>query len=590
MAWPLPIAPCAIIQSLPIAPCATTLPQPVAPCAIIPPAHVAPCATALPSPIALCATAPPLPIAPCATDPPPPMAAALPPPPPQHHHTHTVLPPPPPLPTLHNGGMDVAGGGGADEGSSAARAGQGAAVGEAGRQGGGDCGIPIAHRAEVHATCRRCRTRFTLVNYNGPDPTCFPCRQAAGKGAAAQRRMHREHRQAGCPPPIRVGDRATASAQVAAGATVAAAPAQGKVSTQSTAPAQAKARAVAPARAVAAPAAAAPTAAPVATESRAAEQERLNRKLKELAAQDAAKGAARAAPVAAPAAAAPAAAAPAAAAPVAAAPAVAPAAVPALAAGDKGGDVDGRPPAMRMWVQRAFAQCRTDGDREMVHKAARSKIQAVSADDSLGLLASDRLWNYNWAAAPLPPLHVQAPRPSSTATARPPSAARGTVRPSYGLAQPTSQEQRLRQELLARQASNPRAASAPAAAPSTASLVTRDCCNCGEPAIVSTDTAWDAATCTACARARTPPRALTACKNAAHVRGVGSANSASVVGRARCATLGAFPSAILGTGAAQGDGRTNAAGAARPRKGTSALRAASAPPHRCCSTGSASRA
>ena len=315
--------------------------------------------------------------------------------------------------------------------------------------------------------------------------------------------MHRERRQAGCPPP-RVGDRATASAQVAAGATVAAAPAQGKVSTQSTAPAQAKARAVAPARAVAAPAAAAPTAAPVATESRAAEQERLNRKLKELAAQDAAKGAARAAPVAAPAAAAPAAAAPAAAAPAAAAPAVVPATVPALAAGDNGGDVDGRPPAMRMWVQRAFAQCRTDGDREMVHKAARSKIQAVSADDSLGLLASDRLWNYNWAVAPLPPLHVQAPRPSSTATARPPSAARGTVRPSYGLAQPTSQEQRLRQELLARQASNPRAASAPAAAPSTASLVTRDCCNCGEPAIVSTDTAWDAATCTACARARTP--------------------------------------------------------------------------------------
>ena len=93
--------------------------------------------------------------------------------------------------------MDVAGGGGADEGSSAARAGQGAAVGEAGRQGGGDGGIPIAHRAEVHATCRRCRTRFTLVNYNGPDPTCFPCRQAAAKGAAAQRRMHREHRQAG---------------------------------------------------------------------------------------------------------------------------------------------------------------------------------------------------------------------------------------------------------------------------------------------------------------------------------------------------------------------------------------------------------
>ena len=240
MAWPLPIAPCAIIQSLPIAPCATTLPQPVAPCAIIPPAHVAPCATALPSPIALCATAPPLPIAPCATDPPPPMAAALPPPPPQHHHTHTVLPPPPPLPTLHNGGMDVAGGGGADEGSSAARAGQGAAVGEAGRQGGGDGGIPIAHRAEEHATCRRCRTRFTLVNYNGPDPTCFPCRQAAGKGAAAQRRMHREHRQAGCPPPIRVGDRATASAQVAAGATVAGGPKQGKVSNQPTAPTQAK--------------------------------------------------------------------------------------------------------------------------------------------------------------------------------------------------------------------------------------------------------------------------------------------------------------------------------------------------------------
>ena len=89
---------------------------------------------------------------------------------------------------------------------------------------------------------------------------------------------------------------------------------------------------------------------------------------------------------------------------------------------------------------------------------------------------------------------------------------------------------------------------------------------------------------------RPPPRALTACKNAAHARVMGSASSVSVVGRARCATLGAFPSAILGTGAAQGDGRTNAAGAARLRKGTSALRAASAPPHRCCSTGSASRA
>lgn len=42
-----------------------------------------------------------------------------------------------------------------------------------------------------------------------------------------------------------------------------------------------------------------------------------------------------------------AAAAPVAAAPVVAAPAAAPAAVPALAAGGKGGDVDGWPPAMR---------------------------------------------------------------------------------------------------------------------------------------------------------------------------------------------------------------------------------------------------
>ena len=92
-----------------------------------------------------------------------------------------------------------------------------------------------------------------------------------------------------------------------------------------------------------------------------------------------------------------------------------------------------------------------------------------------------------------------------------------------------------------------------------------------------------------------PPRALTACKNAAHVRGVGSANSASVVGRARCATLGAFPSTMLGTGAAprpraQGDGSTDAAGAASPRKGTSAFCSVSAPPHRCCSMGSALRA
>ena len=211
---------------------------------------------------------------------------------------------------------------------------------------------------------------------------------------------------------------------------------------------------------------------------------------------------------------------------------------------------------MRMWVQRAFAQCRTDGDRKTVDKAARSKIKAISADDSLGFLASDRLWNCNWAAAPLPAL--QAPRPSSTATATPPSAAPGTVRPSNGLAQLTSREQRLRQELLARQASNPRAASAPAAAPSTASLVTRDCCNCGEPAIVSTDTAWDAATCTACARARTPPPSAHSLQKRCACQGGGKREFCICGGESSARHAGSVPKHDAGDGcgsATAGPGR-----------------------------------
>ena len=46
------------------------------------------------------------------------------------------------------------------------------------------------------STCRQCGARFPLVNYNGPEPTCFPCRQMAAKSAAAQERARKAARVA----------------------------------------------------------------------------------------------------------------------------------------------------------------------------------------------------------------------------------------------------------------------------------------------------------------------------------------------------------------------------------------------------------
>ena len=48
-----------------------------------------------------------------------------------------------------------------------------------------------------NAVCHACGGQFVLANYSGPTPTCFPCRQAAGRARTARR----PKRGARCPPP-----------------------------------------------------------------------------------------------------------------------------------------------------------------------------------------------------------------------------------------------------------------------------------------------------------------------------------------------------------------------------------------------------
>ena len=46
-----------------------------------------------------------------------------------------------------------------------------------------------------HACCHSCGQEFALVNYNGPEPTCFPCRQKAARTATQKMRAVKETRR-----------------------------------------------------------------------------------------------------------------------------------------------------------------------------------------------------------------------------------------------------------------------------------------------------------------------------------------------------------------------------------------------------------
>jgi len=238
------MAPCATLQ--PIAPCATC--SPVAPCAIYP--HMAPCAAFQPvapcatyTPVAPCATYPhmapcatyPL-MAPCATT--PPMAPCA------THMPSTPLPIPKPptscslhMPTVSAMAAPQATGDRctrddrddrSEAGDSGAgreqelreqllrRAGSGLLAGgglptdgalrrivlpeppsvatvATQTQAGGPspAAAPVGGAAAAppkQARCHSCGQHFALVNYNGPEPTCFPCRKVGGGRAKAQGR------------------------------------------------------------------------------------------------------------------------------------------------------------------------------------------------------------------------------------------------------------------------------------------------------------------------------------------------------------------------------------------------------------------